>query len=307
METSRLIRSPGSGHRIERAGTGYAVLSHQVRIWVPTLTEAKAARDELEQPGWRRAALPCLGGRRSRPPGAVVYGPVVSRRLGNSLGVNLMRPGRSVCSFHCVYCEFPRRHCRDPYGDWPTPAAVAAGLAHALPRCGPLDSITVSGSGEPTSHPDFAAVVGQVLAEARRARPDVPVRILTNGATTVRPEIRRALDQLDERIITLDAAAERVDKPDADSPLGGVVYGISLLRDFSLQSCFIDGRVSNVEDETVRQWADLVGELEPRRVQIFTVSRRPAFADIHPVPEDQLEEIACTLRARTGIEARVFA
>jgi wyosine [tRNA(Phe)-imidazoG37] synthetase (radical SAM superfamily) len=307
VEPSQPIRSSDPRLRIKRAADGYVLLGRKVSVWEPTLDEARETREELEWPGWRYPLLPGIGGRQSRPPGAVVYGPVTSRRLGRSLGINLMRPGCSVRPFRCVYCEFPRKHCRDPYGDWPTPDGVGYALANALPHCGPLDSITISGCGEPTMHPDFDAVVGRILAESRRARRGVPVRILTNGATAVRPEIHHALNRLDERIVTLDAAPERVDLPDAYHPLGSIVYGISLLRDFTLQSCFIDGRVSNVDERSVREWADLVGELQPGDVQIFTTSRRPAEMDVRPVSGAQLEEIACVLRARTGIEARVFA
>ncbi len=156
-------------------------------------------------------------------------------------------------------------------------------------------------------HPDFDAVVGRILAESRGARPDVPVRILTNGATAGRPEIHHPLNRLDERIVTLDAAPERVDLPEAHHPLGSIVYGISMLRDFTAQSCFIDGSVSNIDELSVREWADLLGELQPAGVEIFTISRSPAQVDVRPVSGAQLEEFASVLRARTGIEAQVFA
>jgi wyosine [tRNA(Phe)-imidazoG37] synthetase (radical SAM superfamily) len=307
MESSQPTRRSEPHYRIERAASGYLVLGKNVRSWVPTLEKAAETREELEGAGWRYPLLPVLGGRRSRAPGAVTYGPLMSRRLGRSLGINLARPGRTACSFHCVYCEFPRQQCRHPYGDWPTPGGVAYALARDLRRCGPLDSVTISGSGEPTMHPHFGAVADRVLEVTRRIRPTVPVRVLTNGATAVRPEIRRALKRLDERIVTLDADAERIDRPDARSPLGSIVYGISLLRDFTLQSCFIDGAMSNIGTDAVCQWADLVGELRPVRVQIFTLSRRPAVGDARPVSASQLEEVACVLRSRTGIEAQVFA
>jgi wyosine [tRNA(Phe)-imidazoG37] synthetase (radical SAM superfamily) len=205
-----------------------------------------------------------------------------------------------------VYCEYPRQQCPDPFGDWPTPGAVARALAMALRASGPLDSITISGVGEPTEHPDLEVVAGVILHEARRVRPRVPVRILTNGARLIRPEIRRALDQLDERIVTVDALAESVNRPDPCSPLGGSVQGISLLRDFTAQSCFFDGAVSNVADEAVSEWADRLGEMRPRSAQIFTLGRRAARVDARPVSGAQLEEIACVLRSRTGIEGRIF-
>jgi wyosine [tRNA(Phe)-imidazoG37] synthetase (radical SAM superfamily) len=217
-----------------------------------------------------------------------------------------MRPGRTVCSFRCVYCEYTRQQCLSPFGDWPTAGGVAQALGRALRQCGPLDSITISGVGEPTEHPDFEVVVGTVLAEARHSRPGVPVRILTNGANTVRPEIRRALDRLDERIVIVDADPQRIDRPAPGSPLGGIVQGISLLRDFTAQSCFIDGALSNVGERAVAQWVDCLDEMRPRYAQIFTVSRKAAAIDARPVSEVRLEEIADELKRRTGIEGRVF-
>jgi wyosine [tRNA(Phe)-imidazoG37] synthetase (radical SAM superfamily) len=247
-----------------------------------------------------------------RPPGAVIYGPLLSRRLGRSLGINLMRPGRTVCSFRCVYCETPRRQCPRPsdswaFADWPTALDVARALALALPGCGPLDSITISGTGEPTEHPDFEAVADSVLRVARRLRRGVPVRILTNGANTVRPTVRRALDRLDERIVIVDADPQHVDRPDPRSPLGGIVQGVSRLRDFTAQSCFVGGAVPNVGEEAVSRWIELLDEMRPRSVQIFTISRRPAQGGARPVSTERLHEIAHALRRRTGIESRVFA
>lgn len=247
-----------------------------------------------------------LSGRRSRVPGSVIYGPIESRRLGRSLGINLMRPGRTVCAFRCVYCEYPRQTCPEPFGEWPTPRGVMAALGRELRTCGPLDSITISGAGEPTDHPDFEVVVGAILGEARRQRPHVPVRILTNGANVTRAHVRRALDRLDERIVMVDAAAEKVDRPDARSPLGGIIQGVALLRDFTAQSCFFDGEISNVDEEAVREWTDRLGEMQPRRVQIFTPCRPPASFQLRPVPRAQLEEIARVLWQRTGIESSVY-
>jgi wyosine [tRNA(Phe)-imidazoG37] synthetase (radical SAM superfamily) len=304
---SRAKPHPEPAFRIERGVTGYVVRGDHAEVWRPTLDSALEVRDAMEPLKWQRLPLPSRTGRHSRPPGAVAYGPVQSRRFGRSLGINLMRPGVTECAFRCVYCEYPRQSCPDPFGDWPTPAGVAMALERAFTRFRQLDSITISGCGEPTRHPQFSTVVGGVLYVARRAQPGVPVRILTNGERAFRPEIRTALDRLDERIVTLDAAPESADRPSARAPLGGIVQGISLLRDFTAQSCFFDGAVSNVGDAAVRDWAELVGELRPRSVQIFTLSRRPAVVDVRPISADQLEEIACLLRARTGIEGVVFA
>ena len=306
MVQSQPDRLSSNPLRIERIPAGYLVRGEFVSVFRPTLDEARAAREILESHQRVHRLLPPLPDRSSRPPGSVVYGPVESRRLGRSLGVNLMRPGRTVCSFRCVYCEYARRQCPYPFGDWPSPGGVTEALTRVLRACGPLDSITISGVGEPTEHPEFEVMVGAILGEARRLCPHVPVRILTNGANTVRPRVRRALDRLDERIVTVDAAPRRVDRTDAQSPLGGIIQGISLLRDFTAQSCFFDGPLSNVDGESVSEWAECLGEMGPRRVQIFTLGRRPAKVDVRPVSRAQLEEIASVLRERTGIDGVVF-
>jgi len=229
-----------------------------------------------------------------------VYGPVPSRRLGRSLGVDLTPPSRPACNFDCVYC--PATRCEGP-GGWPSPGEVASALANALPRVGPLDSITISGRGEPTLHPRFGAVVSSVVSEARRGT-GVPVRILSNGSRAVDPVVRRALDLLDERIVKLDAAPERVERPAASAPFGAMLHAWTLLRDFTLQSCFIEGDVSNVDEESLSRWLELVAELRPRGVHVHTIDQPGRVAGVRAVAPERLREIAERVRAQAGVPAR---
>jgi wyosine [tRNA(Phe)-imidazoG37] synthetase (radical SAM superfamily) len=279
-------------------------VGREVRVWEPTFREAADWRDQLEGPGCRTRLLP-LGEAPSRPFPTVVYGPVRSRRLGRSLGINLSPPGVCVCSFDCVYCEFRRGRRPGDRLRWPSPDDVALALADSLPRCGRLDSITISGHGEPTLHPRFDAVVKSLLAEARRARPDLPVRILSNATGALLPGVRHALDLLDERIVKLDAGAARVSRP-AGQPPGALLAALCLLRDFVVQACFVEGVVSNTQEPTVQEWIELVGELGPRSVQVYTIDRPPARAEVYPVPSAQLEAIARRLERATGIRARAY-
>ena len=104
----------------------------------------------------------------------------------------------------------------------------------------------------------------------------------------------------------LDAEAERVCRPGRRSPLGTIVASLAALRDVTLQSCFVNGEVANTSPAALREWVDLVAEVRPRGVQIYTIDRpAPAF-DVRPVSAGELAEIACSLRARTGIEAHIF-
>jgi wyosine [tRNA(Phe)-imidazoG37] synthetase (radical SAM superfamily) len=132
------------------------------------------------------------------------------------------------------------------------------------------------------------------------------VRILTNASRALRPAVRAALDELDERIVKLDASPERIEKPHR-VPLGGLLAGLALLRDFSVQSCFVEGAAANTDAPSIADWIDLLAELRPRAVQIYTIDLPAASTDVLPAAAARLEEIACHLRARTGIEAGVYS
>lgn len=298
-------RGPARFH-IERAGLGYRVVGHGVVLWEETLGEAAERREEFES--WHLGEPPSddVPLRPPELPDSLVYGPVVSRRLGRSLGLNLIPPGCRVCSFECVYCEFGRASGKRG-ASWPTPGTVRSALSTALLEAGPLDAITLSGHGEPTLHPHFSEVVAEVVAEIRRSRPGLPVCVLTNGSTVTSPVVRRALDCVDRRIVTFDAAPERVDRPRHEIPLEDRIEALRALREVTLQSCFIEGAVSNCDLDSIEAWADEVGRIQPASVQVYTIDRQPAEAEIRPADPGTLEEIACLLRDRTGIEADVFA
>lgn len=300
-------RHPVPRRRFQRGDDGQPLPGTGTRIRLPTFLERMGWPAGAGFPGPHPARPPALGAARARPFGRSVYGPVASRRLGRSLGVDLTPPGPRVCCFDCVYCELGRTPGAGTAQTWPRPQEVGEALAQALSRVGPIDSITLCGHGEPTLHPRFASAVACVLREARRARPDVPVRILTNGAGAIRPDVRRALDALDARIVKLDAASPRVNRPDPNRPPGGLLLALSMLRDVTIQACFIEGSVANTNPATVRAWAELLSEIRPLAVQIYTIDRRPARAGVRPVAAERLQEIACLLRTQMGIEAHAYA
>ena len=112
---------------------------------------------------------------------------------------------------------------------------------------------------------------------------------------------RRYYDLLDERIVTLDAAAERVERPNARLPLGGRIQAFSMLRDFTVQACFVDGAVCNVDERSVEDWVELLAELRPRAVQVYTIDRPARTQGVRPASPPQLEAISRRLRDETGI------
>lgn len=291
------------GVRLERTAEGWRATEDDLLVWEPTLDEVLAERSALHPQAFPTVHAPALRARRTASP--LVYGPISSRRFGRSLGIDLSPAGRRVCSFDCVYCELPATASADSAPHWPSAGDIESALGQALPEAGPLDSITISGRGEPTLHPRFAAVVAAVVSQARRGRPGTPIRILTNGAGLVRTDVRRALDLLDERVVTFDASPERIDRPLRPLPLGSLVASATLLRDVSVQSCFVVGEVSNTDVRSVEAWIDVLAALRPRSVLIHSLSRPSARARVQAAPAPVLEAIAARLRVRTGLIAKV--
>lgn len=232
----------------------------------------------------------------------IVGGPVCTRTADRSLHVSLMPSGERRCTFACLYCPFPRaRHA----ARWPPPGDVGAAVTQALQRHPDVESITVSGAGEPTLHPAFGRALGDVLS-ARRTRPDLPVRIVTNGTTALEPRVRRLLALADERIVRVDAGAEKLDRPLAETPREAITAALRELPDFSAESFFLDGPAGNTGEREVEEWLAWLAELRPRRVYVTTVPEPPLEPALRRADARTLERIAAALRERTGLEVVVL-
>ncbi len=295
----------GQGYVIERAGEGYRVVGTGILVWEETLREADTRCAELEWPGDRRRHSVTAEQERSRQSGDSIGAPLASAGPGRSLLVSITPPGGRVCSFDCVFCphscdERPRSM------RWPKPGDLGSALATALSRPPELEGITLSGHGEPTLHPRFAAVVAEVLAQARRARSHLPVRILTNGSQAGREVMRRTFEHFDEILVKFDAASDRVNRPNSPCSERERATAISALRNTSLHSCFVEGMSSNCDPESVSDWVQTVKEIRPRAVRIHTVRQPAATQNVRPASQGQLQEIAHRLRDASGIEAEIL-
>jgi len=249
----------------------------------------------------------------------VVYGPVTSRRFGASLGVNLLPPDRKVCNFNCTYCQYGWSRLEaggrlPASAAWPKTDAVVRGVDRALAdhaRTGTsLARLTIAGHGEPTLHPAFPAIVRGVRAARDRHAPELRIAILSNASTLDRAPIRKALSELDERHMKLDAGDEDLLQRINGSPvpLDRIVAGLRKLADVHLQAMFItdrSGRLDNTGQAAVSSWLDAVKKVKPREVHVFTIDRQPAFPFLRAVPADRLETIALRVRD-AGIPARVI-
>ncbi len=249
----------------------------------------------------------------------IIYGPLPSRRLGMSLGINLLPEDYKLCSFNCVYCQYgwtaePTVDATHALKDLPRPDQVSDALEKALKAIArkrqKLDAITFSGNGEPTMHPDFPEIVERAIGLRDKYLPHLKLAALSNSSTVTRPEIRGALDRLDLRIMKLDAGSEEIihqlNGPAPPFYLKDIVTGLKDLKDVILQSLFVQGRITNADPDSIALWIESLREIHPGLVQVYTLDRTQADSRISKVNRPTLEWIASQVRWRAGVKAEIY-
>jgi len=227
----------------------------------------------------------------------LAYGPVRSRRLGVSLGVNLLPQRSKLCSFDCPYCSCGFNTPRAAGSRWPSPDEVVHSLTRALARLpAPPDCITFSGNGEPTLHPRFAVVVERVLSARDAGAPTARVGILSNGLTAGQKAVRDALMRLDARIMKLDPGPmDRVNGVPYD--VDQVVNYYRALKPYTVQAMVVRGRDwDGSSDESLTAWLPRLARAEPDAVQLYSLARGPADVSVRNVPRERLDEMAIAIR-----------
>lgn len=240
----------------------------------------------------------------------IVYGPIHSRRLGTSLGVNLLPTHAKICTFDCIYCECgwnqPIHH-----PTLPTLAQVHDELEKTLKelkeQCVELDVITFSGNGEPTLHPDFLKIIQETCQLRSIYYPNAKVSVLSNATQLTREDVIEALRLCDNRILKLDSAIDttmlRIDQPlNKDLTVERIVKSLQVFKgDFTLQTCFLQGDINGVEiDNTtpheLEAWFDVVRWLNPKQIMIYVIDRATPLQTINKVPAEKMNAIAQRLR-----------
>ena len=233
----------------------------------------------------------------------IVFGPIRSRRLGSSLGINLLPERGKLCNFDCIYCECGWN--RDGRGDRKLPDAetLFRALEERLRRCAeeavPIDSITFSGDGEPTLNPDFPAIVDGTLSLRDRYYPGARVSVLSNATRLDIPEVFAALRKVDSPILKLDAPttalAHRINRPQGSYDVEKVVEGMRRFEgDFILQTMFLHAPGFDSSDpEVLEGWMQIVRELRPREIMVYTLARP---APLQGLSKFAAEEMAAMVR-----------
>jgi len=250
----------------------------------------------------------------------VIFGPVQSRRLGVSLGVNLLPVDRKFCTFNCIYCE-----CGWTYEDVPGRKAlpdrqfVAEKLEEKLKEMASRDhapdAITFAGNGEPTIHPQFPEIMEDVIGLRDKYFPEARVTVLTNSSTLHKPAVFNALKRTGNSILKLDAGTEEmfrlINAPQTGITLGSIVEKMKEFDgDLIIQSLFlrgmVDGKpVDNTKDPEFSRWLELVREIRPKYVMIYPIDRATPNQTLEKVSFNELKEIAGRVEA-AGIKAQVF-
>jgi wyosine [tRNA(Phe)-imidazoG37] synthetase (radical SAM superfamily) len=243
----------------------------------------------------------------------IIYGPVNSRRLGKSLGINLLPCENKVCSFDCIYCQYgpTRRKMIVPEaGIFPPTDDVLQEIERALEEHKRLDHITFSGNGEPTLHPSFERIVEKTIDLRNRLKPGVPTAILTNSSRLSEKSISAAVSLLDRPIGKLDAGDvktfRRISRPHPDIDFDEMVNGMRRTRNITIQSVLFDGPVTNSRGKNLDNLIDAMSIADPTAVQIYSTVRPVPSASIIQLPMKRLQEIASSMQKRLGVPVKAY-
>lgn len=213
----------------------------------------------------------------------IVFGPITSRRLGTSLGVNILPPKGKLCNFDCVYCECGWN--KDGVEDRTLPSykEVADALETRLRELSEqgilVDSITFSGNGEPTMNPDFAQIIDKTLELRERYFPQAAVSVLSNATMVGHESVFDALRKVDNPIMKLDASSdgliEKINKPTGYYRMDNVIEELKKFDgDFILQTMFLrSDDFDTLTADALSAWFDIVRDTRPREIMVYTIDR----------------------------------
>lgn len=249
----------------------------------------------------------------------IIYGPVHSRRLGVSLGVNLFPSDGKLCTFNCVYCECGFNEDRRPHQKMPRREEVREQLTKKLDamRAEGLvpDVITFAGNGEPTIHPDFAGIIDDTIAIRNQHCPSAKIAVLSNSTMLDREDVFQALCKIEDNIMKLDSVLDtrirQIDNPNQP----GFCFE-KLLKNLCrfegkliIQTMFLRGErdgisLDNTTEEEIAGWIAALKQIRPRQVMIYTIDRETPLKSLRKVSPEDLDAIAERAR-REGFDVTV--
>ncbi|MCP2520059.1 radical SAM protein [Candidatus Aminicenantes bacterium AC-335-K20] len=244
----------------------------------------------------------------------IIYGPINSRRLGKSLGINLMPIDYKLCSFNCIYCQYGKTdiltdNLTSYKKDLPDLKEIEISLENFLRNSPSIDYITFSGNGEPTLHPEFSDIVNLVVDLRNKYAPVTKIALLSNSTFPCNKEIGRAFEKIDLKIFKLDVGSEdlflKVNRPFKGISFKDLIENLKKLDRIVIQSLFFTGKIENSSNGKVRDWMERLREIKPKGIQIYTIDR-PTDEKLKIVSRERLLEIADNVRRLLGFKINVY-
>ena len=240
----------------------------------------------------------------------LIFGPIKSRRLRKSLGINLLPEFGKICSFNCIYCECGWNPENKENSGIPKKEVFEQTLEKRLQElkgtADEPDSITFSGNGEPTLHPDFVEIINITLRLRDLYVPHAKISVLTNGTMLHKKEIFDAISKVDNNIIKIDGGTyetiKSINKPNVNFDLEKY---INILQEYKgnlvIQTCFLRGehngvKIDNTTEEEISLWVEHIKKINPRKTMIYAIDRETPEKNLEKISQDELEKIAERLR-----------
>jgi len=251
----------------------------------------------------------------------IIFGPIHSRRLGVSLGVNLLPKDGKLCSFNCIYCECGLNEERRTRSKLPTREEVKKALEKKLISMkeeGVMpDVITFAGNGEPTMHPEFGGIIDDTIEVRNRLCPKAKIAVLSNSTMLHKKEVFDALNKIEDNILKLDSVLDsRIQQLNVPNSPSFTFHTLleQLIRfkgNLIIQTMFLKGEcngenVDNTTEEEINGWLDALKQIHPKQVMIYTLDRETPVKGLKKVTKEELEAIADRARAE-GFSVSVSA
>ncbi len=249
----------------------------------------------------------------------IVFGPIVSRRFGVSLGINLLPLKNKVCNFNCIYCECGWTDLKSFKVEYFDANKIITTIEQRFEELAEnkihIDSITFAGNGEPTMHPDFSEIIDEVVRLRNKLLPGIKITVLSNSTLLGVQSIRESLQKVDAKVMKLDAGTTdmliKVDKPMSSKNIDWYIQKLTELKgEVIIQTIFLKGYhdgeyIDNTTPEELSAWINALKKIKPKSVMIYTIDRDTPAKDLKKIPVDKLNSI-CNMVLENGIDAKVY-
>jgi len=250
----------------------------------------------------------------------IAFGPIQSRRLGNSLGINVSPTTKKICSFDCIYCEcgWTLEKNIDPK-DFYSAEEITEAIEKKLQECSanntPVDSITFSGNGEPTLHPNFCQIIENLIVLRNKYYPKTAITCLSNATQLANKYVFSVLQKIENPVLKLDAVDESlfqlINKPTIDISVNEIIKQLQKMKgNFILQSLFLKGifekqAFNNADEPHLSLWIEVVKKLKPKQVMLYSLDRSTPAQGLEKISVEELQKIAIQLQ-KIEIQAKVY-